>query len=269
VSTLERRRMTKVQISADVRVTQVGGSAVVDRRITGPALVFHHPRTQMGPDVIFLVNQTAGLFGGDREDWHVAVAPGVSVVLTDPGPVRLFPGSGRGVSRTRIEVATGSTCLLLPHPLLPTRGSDTSVEVSVDVAPGGQALVSGIVCPGRVARGEGWGSSVLSMVLTLSCGGRPLFVDALRVGSDLMPRSGHLLTVAAVGPALDEGALRDIRLRIGDGSQVGLTQPEEGLLLVAALCATQQAAVKLLRTAADGWLEARHLPVLQWQRLAY
>lgn len=259
--------MTSVRLSADVRVFRKGQATLVDGWVTGPARFVHHQATDDTPDIVFLVNQTAGLFGGDRERWRVTVGSDVTVAVTDPGPTRAYPGRGPGRGSTRLRVAPRGVGLLLPHPFLPTRGSDTQMDIRLDVAHTGEALVGEIVCPGRVGSGEGWGSSQVKLRLRVFVASRLVFADALRAGDHVSAPPKYLLTMAAVGRRVSDELVRDIRATLA--GRAAVSRPDEGLLLVTGLADTQQLAIGLLTAVTDAWLTAGGSRSPAWRRLGF
>ncbi|MFH2072702.1 MAG: urease accessory protein UreD [Actinomycetota bacterium] len=258
--------MTNVRISADLRLTASETGTYLDRRIEGPASVAHHVQPDAGPDILFLINQTAGVFGGDSERWSLLVGPGVRVAMTDPGLKKLFAGPGVGRVAVDVEVGPEAICLLVPHAILPMAGSDSNIGTTIEVATDGRLLVSEIVCPGRVARGEQWGSSTLTTNLLVSRHGSLVFADSFQTGLQTRRRGGYLLSVVAVGPGVCRRLVDEIR---GDCPSAGVAMPEPQVLTAIGIVDTLQESNALVRHVADAWLRAHGDTPIEWRRLAY
>jgi urease accessory protein len=118
--------------------------------------------------LVNVVNQTAGIFGGDSIMAHVVVEPGARVLLTSPSAARFHPSRGRE-SRLRqiFEVREGGSLDVFPEISIPQRDSISLQETVIEVEPGGELLYLETLTPGRVASGEvfafaryGWSTDI-------------------------------------------------------------------------------------------------------------
>jgi len=105
--------------------------------------------------LVNVVNQTAGIFGGDSITAHVVVEPGARVLLTSPSAARFHPSQGRE-SRLRqfFEVRSGGSLDFFPEISIPQRDSRSRQETAIEVESGGELLYLETLAPGRVASGE-------------------------------------------------------------------------------------------------------------------
>lgn len=221
---------------------------------SGPVHPVHHP-TSRGPDVLVLTTDTAGLAAGDDLHLRVALAAGADVVVTDPGPTQLLPGSaddpgGTGRQTTEFAVAAGARLVVLPHALVPLRRSRSRVDTVVRVEPGGRAVVGGVLAPGRVSLGEVWVPDRLDTTTDLYLAGRLVARDAQRVEAapGALREEGHLVGALVAGPA-DAELLA--RVRAAAGECAGVSALSDDLLALRALVATQHEAAALLRAVTE------------------
>ncbi len=105
--------------------------------------------------LVNVVNQTAGIFGGDSITAHVVVEPGARVLLTSPSAARFHPSRGRE-SRLRqiFEVRAAASLDVFPEISIPQRDSRSLQETAIEIEPGGELLYLETLAPGRIASGE-------------------------------------------------------------------------------------------------------------------
>jgi urease accessory protein len=105
--------------------------------------------------VVNIVNPTAGLLGGDRVDYDVAVEMGARVLLTAPSASRahrIVEGDARVTQEYR--VAAGGWLESWPEIFIPQGGARYRQRTSLRVEEGGGALLIEMLAPGRTASGE-------------------------------------------------------------------------------------------------------------------
>jgi urease accessory protein len=138
-----------------VCATRPDGTTYVSRQAF--AAPFHLSKTYWNGDILLVhvINQTAGLFGGDVLKSRVVVEPGARVVLSSPSAARFHPSGGREVRiEQRFEVHAGAFLDVFPEISIPQRDSRATQTTSIEVEPGGEALYLETLAPGRVASGE-------------------------------------------------------------------------------------------------------------------
>jgi urease accessory protein len=90
--------------------------------------------------LVNVVNQTAGIMGGDRISTHVVVESGARVLLSSPSAARFHPSHGRESRLEQtFEVRAGGWLDVFPE---------------ISIPQGGELLYLETLAPGRVASGE-------------------------------------------------------------------------------------------------------------------
>ena len=105
--------------------------------------------------LVNVVNQTAGIFGGDTITTRVVVEPGARVLLSSPSAARFHPSHGR---EARLEqtfvVRAGGSLDVFPEISIPQRDSRSFQKTTIHLEPGGELIYLETLAPGRVASGE-------------------------------------------------------------------------------------------------------------------
>ena len=105
--------------------------------------------------LVNVVNQTAGIFGGDRITTHVTVERGARVFLSSPSAARFHPSRDR---ESRLEqtfvVRAGGSLDVFPEISIPQRDSRSHQKTLIQIEPGGELIYLETLAPGRVASGE-------------------------------------------------------------------------------------------------------------------
>jgi urease accessory protein len=121
------------------------------------AAPFHLSKTYWNGDTLLVnvINQTAGLFGGDVLKTCVVVESGARVLLSSPSAARFHPSGGREVRiEQRFAVCAGAFLDVFPEISIPQRNCLATQATTIEVDPGGEALYLETLAPGRVASGE-------------------------------------------------------------------------------------------------------------------
>ena len=114
-----------------------------------------------------------------------------------------------------LRVAPGAFAEYVPDALIPHAGARLASEVVADVEPGGAAIVTETVAPGRVARGEAFEYERLALVTRLACAGERRAVDTLLLEpgrldprrAGMLGERGYFASLFAVAPDRDSEAL--------------------------------------------------------------
>jgi urease accessory protein len=105
--------------------------------------------------LVNVVNQTAGIFGGDRIVTNVVAGPGTRVLLSSPSAARLHPSRDREARLEQAyEVRAGARLDVFPELTIPQRGSRCFQQTRIEIERGGECLYLETLAPGRVASGE-------------------------------------------------------------------------------------------------------------------
>ena len=105
--------------------------------------------------LVNVVNQTAGVFGGDCIVSRVKVEPGARVLLASPSAARFHPSQEREARLEQtFEIAAGASLDFFPEISIPQRHSRSCQKTTIHMEPGGELIYLETLAPGRVASGE-------------------------------------------------------------------------------------------------------------------
>jgi len=105
--------------------------------------------------LVNVVNQTAGIFGGDRITTHVAVEPRARVLLSSPSAARFHPSRGRESRLEQtFEIRAGGSLDVFPEISIPQRDSRSLQKTVIQMEHGGELIYLETLAPGRVASDE-------------------------------------------------------------------------------------------------------------------
>jgi urease accessory protein len=141
------------------------------------------PRVRPGEAVeAVLLNTAGGLTGGDRLRMEAAAGAGGHLVVSTQAAERVYrsPG-GLAEVETTLAVANGGRLDWLPQETILFDGAALSRRLTLDLAPGGRALLLEPVILGRRAMGETVRQATLRDRWEVRQEGRLLFADRLRV----------------------------------------------------------------------------------------
>lgn len=145
-----------------------------------------------------ILNQTAGLFAGDRLSLHIQVDADAAVTLGTPAMTRVFAMCrDQAEVETSIHVAEGGYLEYLPEPVLLCRDAALRQSLIVDAAAGARAACGEVIAFGRAARGERGVHRAFRQRTRFAYGGAPVLAEMLEVGTEIGPDSVGLLGGAA------------------------------------------------------------------------
>lgn len=105
--------------------------------------------------LVNVVNQTAGIFGGDSITTHIVVEPGARVLLSSPSAARFHPSHGREARLEQtFEIRAGGSLDVFPEISIPQRDSRSFQKTVIYMEQGGELIFLETLAPGRVASGE-------------------------------------------------------------------------------------------------------------------
>src|SRR5271154_6689378 len=117
----------------------------------------HLSKTYWDGDTLLVnvVNQTAGIFGGDAIKTHIVVEPEARVFLSSPSASRFHPSQGRESRLDQnFEVHAGGSLDVFPEISIPQRSSRSFQKTTIRMETGGELIYLETLAPGRVASGE-------------------------------------------------------------------------------------------------------------------
>jgi urease accessory protein len=155
------------------------------RRFTLPLQFLEPIELEDGGSVCaMLLNPTGGVLSGDRLETRLRLGPGAQVCVTTPSATRIYRSDGPPARlETHAEVGAGATLEYVPDHLIPHPGARVSQSLAVEVAPEGRVLLWDALALGRAARGERWAFRSVVNEITLRVGGRPAFLERVRLGA--------------------------------------------------------------------------------------
>ncbi len=148
--------------------------------------------------LVHLVNQTAGIFGGDCIRIQVVVEPGARVLLSSPSAARFHPSRGRESRLEQtFEVRAGGCLDVLPEIAIPQRDSRSRQKTTIRLEAGAELIFLETLTPGRVASGETFAFESYAWSTDLAVETKAV----LRERVALSPRDTSLAGLRALFPA--------------------------------------------------------------------
>ncbi len=138
-------------------VRRAGERSVLARSLHQAPLKVAKPFAGPGGEaIVYLMDASPGLFGGDSQDITCTVGCGASAVLTNQSASKLHPSRGGGASRLtqRFCVAAEGVLEYLPEPVIPFADAVHVNDTEVWLADGAQAIIGDVISAGRVKSGE-------------------------------------------------------------------------------------------------------------------
>jgi urease accessory protein len=126
-----------------------------------------------------IVNPCGGLFEGDTAEIEVSAGEGTHLYLTTQAATKIYTAEHGAVTqqRTRLCVASGAILEYFPLPVIPFGGARYLQEMIMQVEPGGVCLVSEVLAPGRLARGESFAYDLVRSRTEGWVGGQPALFE--------------------------------------------------------------------------------------------
>lgn len=135
---------------------QRGRSVLVQSEQISPLKVAKPFLSPSGGLMIYLMDCSPGLFGGDTQHLECYLKAGASLYLTTQSACKLHPSTSEGCSRQVQKFHIQAEALLeyFPEPLVPLAGADHEGETEIWLTHGAQAIFGEVISAGRVGRGE-------------------------------------------------------------------------------------------------------------------
>jgi urease accessory protein len=243
--------------AATLTTKRVDGGSGIDRFRTSGSAKIAFPRQSDHVEAI-TINTSGGLTGGDRFDVEARAGVGSSLVMTTQSAERLYRRkSGVAQVRTQLSVEAEASLSWLPQEMIFYDGGALDRALTLDVAPGAEALVSESVLFGREAMGEVIHGAEFRDTVTINRDGAPLWIDRINLRGAIAERLSRpavaagaraMASVVYVGPRA-ETLCEQVRPILP--ASAGASMPRDGIL-----------ALRLL--ARDGFrLRQTLVPVLQ------
>jgi urease accessory protein len=134
--------------------------------------------------LVNIINQTAGIFGGDCVMTRVVVEPGARVLLSSPSAARFHPSHGRESRLEQtFEIRAGGSLDVFPEISIPQRESRSFQKTAIHVEQGGELIYLETLAPGRVASGEAFAFAHYSWWTDIHVAGRSVHRERASITS--------------------------------------------------------------------------------------
>jgi urease accessory protein len=148
--------------------------------------------------LVHVVNQTAGIFGGDAIATRVVVEPGARVLLSSPSAARFHASHGREARLEQaFEIRSGGSLDVFPEISIPQRDSRSFQKTRIEMEPGSELIYLETLAPGRVASGEAFAFARYAWWTDIRVADRLVH----RERASLSPRDASLAGLRALFPA--------------------------------------------------------------------
>jgi urease accessory protein len=151
-----------------------------------------------GTLLVNVVNQTAGVFGGDCITGHVVVESGARVFLTSPSAARFHASHGRESRLEQTyEIRSGGSLDIFPEISIPQRDSRSFQKTVIHIEQNGELIYLETLAPGRVASGEAFAFSHYAWSTDIHLAGRIVHRERARI----TPPDSSISSLTALFPA--------------------------------------------------------------------
>ena len=212
---------------------------LTDRSHFGPLRV-QKPFYPEGPGVChaIVVHPPGGIVGGDEIKIDATVDSHARTLITTPGAAKWYRANGRtSLQNVTLKIASGGSLEWLPQETIFFDAALVRMRHDVEMAADATYIGSEILCFGRAASGEAFGTGRVEQRTTIRCGERLIWFEqgAIVAGSPIMQNDIGLnggtvcATFIAVGAGMSPVLVDAIRAGVGVdmpakcGSSFGVT----------------------------------------------
>jgi urease accessory protein len=189
---------------------------------------------------VYLLHPPGGIVGGDRLDIAIDAGAGTEVLLTTPAAGKFYRSAGPvAEQRQSLRVRPRARLEWLPQEAIVFSGAIARSTTRIDLDDGARVVAWEILCLGRPASGERFGSGRFEQSMELYRQGRPLLLERNRYDSaGPVPDAswglgGHPVTALLVASDGDAQLLDAVRATLpDDGSAVTGVTCVDGVLVV-------------------------------------
>ena len=212
-----------------LRFTRAGARSVLrDNRHQGPLRVQKalYPEGEAVCQAIVL-HPPSGIAGGDHLHICASVEAGAHAQLTTPGAGKWYRSGGADASQTLdLQVADGACLEWLPQEAIVFDGARARMDTRIELAADSRLMAWDILCLGRAAAGERFGSGRVDLACRIERAGSPIWIE--RGGFD----GGDALLASPAGSAdalseTDQQTVRELFLVGGSSFNFQKASAEE------------------------------------------
>ncbi|HEX2669642.1 MAG TPA: urease accessory protein UreD [Polyangiaceae bacterium] len=156
-----------------------GRSALTRNRHRGPLAVqraFYPESSDLAH--VYLLHPPGGVVAGDQLTVRVDVAPAARALITTPAATKFYRSEGRVAQQTQLlRVSEAASLEWLPQETIVFGSARVSTKTRVELELGASFCGWDIVCLGRAASGDHFGSGRLQQAFEIWQGDRPLWIE--------------------------------------------------------------------------------------------
>ncbi len=244
--------------------TRDGDRTIALDRHQGPLRVLRRLYPE-GPAICHhvIVHPPGGIVGGDRLEVDARLDEGTHALITTPGAARFYRSAGAtAVQQARLRLDAGARLEWLPLESIAHRDCSAENRVTLELAPGAEAMGWDVLALGLPAAGEAFdrGSFLQQIELPglwlergLLRGDDALLLDSpLGLGGQRVLGTLWFAAGSAWPNARREALLDAARSLIGD-AHAGATAAHERVLVLRLLSARVEPAMRLLQAVRAAW----------------
>ena len=164
-----------------------GSSELVSRFHTSPLKIAK--AFKLGSQLaVVQMDGSPGMLAGDRYTFDWRLEENARLYATNQAFTRIHP-SGDGDQRLvqRFELGRGAVFEWMPEPLMLFRGARLIAETELSLAPGSICMMSEVVSPGRISRGESFAYALYDSRLSVRLDGELIHYQRQRWEPDRLP----------------------------------------------------------------------------------
>lgn len=163
-----------------------GRSALVRNRHRGPLAVqraFYPESSDLAH--VYLLHPPGGIVAGDQLTVRVNVAPGARALVTTPAATKFYRSEGRVAEQTQLlGVREGASLEWMPQETIVFGSAQVRTKTRVELEPGAVFCGWDVVCLGRAASGDHFGSGRLQQAFEIWQGERPLWIERSEIDAN-------------------------------------------------------------------------------------
>lgn len=177
--------MPEVTGSVRADFSAAGGVTRLDRSVHSYPLkiakTFPFPERQLG---VYVMDASPGMMAGDRYElsWHFGEA--ANVFITNQSYTKVHPSApgtdGASEQRQKLVLEQGAYVEYMPEPVMLYKDARFRSATDIVLSPGAALVMSDIVCPGRMHRGELFQYGQYRSRLTVWLGEEPIYQSKQR-----------------------------------------------------------------------------------------
>jgi urease accessory protein len=145
--------------------------------------------------MLYLMESSPGLLNGDIQEITCTLKSNAKLLFTTQSYCKLMPSKRDTTSEQRLRFFIGKGAVLeyFPEPLVPFKGASFQGSTEIMLNSGGQAILSELITPGRVGRGEMFEYQSLTSSFSVYWDGRLSLWDRIKFEPMKSPSIQELL----------------------------------------------------------------------------